>query len=44
MCMSCELAKMQAKTPDIKLSNAIDGKQGILSQDSYEPGDMVLSN
>ena len=44
MCISYELAKMRAKTPNVKLSKAIDGKQGILSQYSYEPGDMVSSN
>ena len=44
ICMSCELAKIQAKTPKVKLSKAIDGKQGILSQDRYETGDMVSSD
>ena len=44
MCMSCELAKMRAKIPTVKLLKAIDGKQVILSRYSYEPGDMVSSD
>lgn len=44
LCMSCELAKMRAKSPGVKISKAIEAKAGILSRDSYEPGDMVSSD
>ena len=44
LCMSCELAKMRAKSPGVKISKAIEAKAGILSRDSYEPGDMVSTD
>ena len=44
MCMSCELAKMRTRTPKVKVSKAIAEKEGVLSRDCYEPGDMVSSD
>lgn len=44
MCMSCELSKMKSRSPKVKVTKAIKEKAGILSRDSYEPGDMVSSD
>ena len=44
MCMSCELAKMKSRSPKVKITKAIKEKEGILSRDCYEPGDMVSSD
>ena len=44
MCMSCELAKMRARMPKVKVSKAIAEKEGVLSRDCFEPGDMVSSD
>jgi len=44
MCMSCELAKLKTRSPKVKTTKAIKEKEGILSTDSYEPGDMVSTD
>ena len=44
MCMSCEMAKLRARSPRVKTSKAVKEKEGILSRGSYEPGDMVSSD
>lgn len=44
MCMSCELAKMKARSPKVKTTKIIKEKDGILKRDKYEPGDMVSSD
>jgi hypothetical protein len=44
MCMSCELAKMKARVPKVKVSKTIAATEGILKRDCYEPGDMVSSD
>ena len=44
MCMSYEMAKMRARSPQVKTSQAVKEKEGMLPCDSYEPGDMVSSN
>ena len=44
MCMSCELAKMKARVPKVKVSKTIAATEGILKKDCYEPGDMVSSD
>ncbi len=35
---------MLARSPRVKTSQAVKEKEGILSRDSYEPGDMVSSD
>jgi len=44
VCMSCKLANMKVRMPEVAKSKAIDSNAGVLSADCYEPGDWISTD
>ena len=44
MCLACKLATAKARSADVVTTKPIAGKEGVLSQDLYEPGDCIATD
>lgn len=44
VCLSCKLATMKSRSPQVKTSKPIKAKEGVLTHNKYEPGDFVSAD